>query len=67
MNPSDPESLELRLAYLERTAQELGDVLYRQQREIALLRDRLAACEHALASRGSAASGRPEDERPPHY
>ncbi len=68
MNASDAETLELRLAYLERTTQELGDVLYRQQRELELLRERLAACERTLATRdGPAAAGSAADERPPHY
>ncbi|MEQ8231682.1 MAG: SlyX family protein [Gammaproteobacteria bacterium] len=67
MNPIDSEALELRLAYLERTTQELGDVLYRQQREIALLRDRLAACERSLAAREGTTPGAAVDERPPHY
>ncbi|MEQ8663826.1 MAG: SlyX family protein [Gammaproteobacteria bacterium] len=68
MNDIDQEARELRLAYLERTTQELGDVLYRQQREIEMLRDRLAACERALAARdGSATAGSAADERPPHY
>jgi uncharacterized coiled-coil protein SlyX len=68
MNDIDAEALELRLAYLERTVQELGDALYRQQRDIELLRDRLHACEHALADRdGPSNPGTPGDERPPHY
>lgn len=68
MNPIDSETLEVRLAYLERTTQELGDVLYRQQRELELLRERLAACERTLAARdGPTASGSAADERPPHY
>jgi SlyX protein len=68
MTSLDPESLEFRLAYLERTSQELGDVIYRQQREIEVLRERLAACERSLASRdGVAAPGDAGDERPPHY
>lgn len=68
MNSIDPESLELRLAYLERTSQELGDVIYRQQREIEVLRERLAACERSLASRDETAGPSSAiDERPPHY
>jgi uncharacterized coiled-coil protein SlyX len=68
MNDIDPESLEIRLAWLERTAEELGDIVYRQQREIELLRERLAAAERTLAARPGA--DRPTDaaeERPPHY
>ncbi|MGE0484508.1 MAG: SlyX family protein [Gammaproteobacteria bacterium] len=68
MTDIDPETLELRLAWLERTAEELGDIVYCQQREIDLLRERLAQAERALAARPGAE--RPTDaaeERPPHY
>jgi SlyX protein len=64
----DLERLEVKLAFLERTANELSDVVYRQQRDIAALNERLTA----LASRVDAVKTADpvytaEEERPPHY
>lgn len=68
MSDIDIENLELRLAYLERTAEELGDIVYRQQREIELLRERLARAERSLAARADGqAPADASEERPPHY
>lgn len=64
----DLERIELKIAYLENAWQELSDVIYRQQRDIEQLRERLAAAQgqiEALRSEGPA--GRVDDERPPHY
>jgi uncharacterized coiled-coil protein SlyX len=62
------ERLETKLAFLEKATNELSDVVYRQQQDIAALNDKLAL----LASRFDAlkATDRPytpEEERPPHY
>lgn len=62
------EQLELKLAYLERANQELGDVVYRQQQAL----DALAARLERLADqvRAGAEASRPygeQDEKPPHY
>lgn len=60
------ESLETKLAFLERASQELSDEVYRQRQEIDSLKVRLAD----LASRVESAQGpvgAPQDERPPHY
>jgi SlyX protein len=62
------EQLELKLAYLERGSQELGDVVYRQQQEIEALRDRLERLTDQV--RAAADQGRElidPDEKPPHY
>lgn len=68
MTDADLEKLELKIAYLERANQDLSDVLYRQQREIALLQERMTV----LASRVDAMKTAEtpytlEEERPPHY
>ncbi len=48
--------------------QELGDVVYRQQREIDDLRQRLRATENQLDTlRSAGGPRRADDERPPHY
>jgi uncharacterized coiled-coil protein SlyX len=62
------ERLELKLAYLEQSSQELGDVVYRQQLELDALRDRVARLADRisdLAEQGREPSD--EDELPPHY
>lgn len=68
MNDEVVERIELKLAFMERAAQELSDVVYRQQQELAALRAQVAA----LASRIEAIRSEPngysaEQERPPHY
>lgn len=61
------DTLEFKVAHLERALQELSDVLYRQQREIDALRDRnqqLVEQVQQLEDRGGEPAG---DEIPPHY
>lgn len=63
------EELEIRLAYFERTVEELSDVAAAQAREIDRLQARLAAAERRLRDMGEAlerAAGA-EREKPPHY
>jgi SlyX protein len=66
---NDPiERLEIKIAFLENATNELSDMVFRQQQDIAALHDRLAA----LASRFDAFKAHEgpytgEDERPPHY
>lgn len=62
------ERLELKIAFLEKANTELSDVVYRQQREIAELRDRLTLLQdrlEALATQPPDYST--DDEKPPHY
>lgn len=62
------EELELKLAYLERANQELGDVVYRQQQALDGLRERLERLADQLqaqAEHGSEYTA--ADEKPPHY
>jgi SlyX protein len=62
------EELEVRVAFQDKTIQELNDVVTRQQREI----DRLAQQLEALKAQVRAAApslvvGREEETPPPHY
>jgi SlyX protein len=62
------ERLEIKVAYLESANGELSDVVYRQQKEIDTLRDRL----NALLGRFEEAQAKiqewtAEEEKPPHY
>lgn len=61
------ETLEFKVAHLERALQELSDVMYRQQRELDTLRERsrqLVAQVRSLEDRGTDPTG---VEIPPHY
>ena len=64
----DLEKVELKIAYLERANNELSDVVYRQQQELALLTQRVTELATRLESmkteRGTFVVA---DERPPHY
>jgi len=62
------DDLEIRIAHLERSVQELSDVLIRQQKEL----DRAVERNQILADRLAALQDDREDptspeERPPHY
>jgi len=60
--------LETRLAHQDQTLLELGDEIYRQQRQIAMLEDRCRQLLERLDSIGAAnQAGGPTDDVPPHY
>ena len=62
------EALEMKIAHLERSVQELSDVLYRQQRELDALTERhqqLLRQVEVLGAEGADAATRVEI--PPHY
>ncbi len=63
------DKIEERLAYLERTVDDLSDTVARQDREIADLTKRVAMLMQREASREAEGSGGIvlADERPPHY
>jgi uncharacterized coiled-coil protein SlyX len=64
------ERLETKLAFLEKAASDLSDVVYRQQQDIAALNDKLALLTSRFDAFKSSESERPysaEEERPPHY
>lgn len=68
MTDETVERLELKLAFLERSNQELSDVVYGQQQQIDALRQQI----REMADRLAAARDEPtqysaEQERPPHY
>lgn len=59
--------LETRLAYHERTTEELSEVIARQDRSIDLLTAQLRRLIGRLQSLEGAGAGVPENQRPPHY
>jgi len=62
------DTIEIKLAHLERSLQELGQVVMRQRREIealSTLNRTLQAQVETFA--GSSESSGPGSERPPHY
>ena len=62
------ERIELKIAFLERANNELSDVVYRQQREIDGLRERLARLQAQLDTmKQQDGPYTAEEERPPHY
>ena len=67
MSDERVDTLEFKVAHLERALQELSDVLYRQQRELSALRARnqqLLDQMQQLVDRSGEPSG---EEIPPHY
>jgi SlyX protein len=69
MNSDALEQVETKIAFLEHANAELSDVVTRQQRDIDVLRDQVAALASRIeALRESDATPRTaEEERPPHY
>jgi uncharacterized coiled-coil protein SlyX len=62
------ESIEMKIAFLERANTELSDVVYRQQRELDGLRVQLTALSARFETMKSAPTEySAEEERPPHY
>jgi len=68
MHTDQLERLEIKVAFLESANSELSDVVYRQQKELEALRERMTA----LVDRFEEAQSKPpewtaEEEKPPHY
>jgi SlyX protein len=61
------ETLEFKVAHLERALQELSDVLYRQQRELDALRDRNQQLVEQVQQLEDRAGDPNAVEIPPHY
>jgi uncharacterized coiled-coil protein SlyX len=69
MSDEGLERIELKIAFLERANNELSDVVYRQQQELAVLNEKVAALAGRLeaAKAGEQMPYSLEEERPPHY
>jgi uncharacterized coiled-coil protein SlyX len=68
MNDETLELIQTKIAFLERAAAELSDVVFRQHREIQALDAKLKAVTERLSGGQSDDGSRPpEQERPPHY
>ena len=61
------DTLEFKVAHLERALQELSDVLYRQQRELDSLRDRNQQLVEQVQQLEDRAGDPNAVEIPPHY
>jgi SlyX protein len=61
------DTLEFKVAHLERALQELSDVLYRQQRELDSLRDRNQELVEQVQQLSDRAGDPNAVEIPPHY
>lgn len=65
-NPSI--QLEIKLTYLEKTLQDLNEVVYHQQRTIDTLEKRITLLTQQLREHMDSAEGNaPALEKPPHY
>jgi SlyX protein len=68
MDEQTLEQIQTRIAFLERANAELGDVVFRQQKEIQSLTARIREVLLRLEAGHSAQEERsPDEERPPHY
>jgi SlyX protein len=68
MNDEIVERLESKIAFLEKANTELSDVVYRQQRDIADLQQRLEHLRDRIETlKVEPAPYLPQDEVPPHY
>ncbi|WP_298273111.1 SlyX family protein [Geobacter sp.] len=60
--------LEIHIAHLERTVQELNEVVFRQQRSIDRLEGELKGLREQFLAEGASLLKKPEEEEPPpHY
>ncbi|HVF15310.1 MAG TPA: SlyX family protein [Steroidobacteraceae bacterium] len=68
MNDDTVEQLEIKIAFLERAMNELSDVVFKQQREIAALNEGVALLSGRFDTlKGTEPGYTAEQERPPHY
>jgi SlyX protein len=61
------DTLEFKVAHLERAQQELSDVLVRQQQDLQRLQERLARLQQLLETLQQPAEPQDPFEIPPHY
>jgi SlyX protein len=67
MSEERVETLEFKVAHLERALQELSDVLYRQQRELDALRERSQTLLEQVQQLDQRGADPTSVEIPPHY
>jgi uncharacterized coiled-coil protein SlyX len=68
MNDDTVERLEIKIAFLEGAMNELSDVVFKQQREIAALNEGIAMLSSRFDTIKATEPGyTSEEERPPHY
>jgi len=68
MDDETLESLQSKIAFLERASSELSDVVFRQHREIQAIEAQLkAVCDRLNGVSSDATARPPEEEIPPHY
>ena len=68
MTPEFIEQIEFKIAFLERANQELSDVVFRQQREIDALTERMrVVTEQVDGLKAKETEYSQEEERPPHW
>ena len=68
MNEETLEQIQTKIAFLERAASELSDVVFRQHTQMQAIEAKLNAILERLGGAQSDESPRPpEEERPPHY
>ena len=61
------ETIEIKIAFLERANTELSDVVFRQQLELKALQRALEALAERVRMDAAPPVSEPADERPPHY
>lgn len=67
MNEEPLESMQSKIAFLERAVNELSDVIFRQDQSIQRMEERLKAICRQLDGAASDGVRAPEQEIPPHY
>ena len=67
VDPTRLNTIEIKLAHLERSLQELGETVMRQQRDIEVLSARNRVLQEQLQMIEGGGTGAEAFERPPHY
>jgi len=65
--PERLERIEIKIAYLEHANTQLSDIALKQERDIEVLRARIADLMARLEATKSVGDWSAQDERPPHY
>ena len=67
MDDEHLEQIQSKIAFLERAASELSEVVFRQHKEIQALEVKIKALSDRVSSAKSDENRLPDQERPPHY